>query len=360
MRSSSLSVLSRLVAPAALTFLVGSTTAQSSVTITSSKDNSLFESTLGDLSNGAGSRFFTGNTAIGEKRRGLIAFDIRGSVPRCSTILSVTLTLELVITRSAPGPVTLHRVLGDWGEGTSVAPSGQGGGGPATTDDATWLHRRFATTFWTTPGGDFSGTVSGSTTTSVIGPYTWASTPQMVADVQSWLDNPSTNFGWLLRTDEIGTFTARGFATKEDLDPNLRPKLRITYTPPLASVASVGSGCNGSGTSPLTLSANGNPVVPNPGFALALAGGPSGPISGFSFALSLSPVPLPIGGGCFVYVNPGTLIGGANGDANRMTSLPIPNDPSLLCARLVVQGVVVDGVTFAVVTSNALVLTLGT
>ena len=29
-------------------------------------------------------------------------------------------------------------------------------------------------------------------------PFTWESTPALVTDVQSWLDSPATNFGWLL------------------------------------------------------------------------------------------------------------------------------------------------------------------
>ena len=53
-------------------------------------------------------------------------------------------------------------MLADWGEGTSVAPGEEGDGAPATTNDATWRHRFFDTIFWTTEGGDFSGTVSAS------------------------------------------------------------------------------------------------------------------------------------------------------------------------------------------------------
>ena len=34
-----------------------------------------------------------------------------------------------------------------------------------------------------------------------IGQYTWSSA-QMVADVQGWLDNPASNFGWLMLGDE--------------------------------------------------------------------------------------------------------------------------------------------------------------
>ncbi len=58
------------------------------------------------------------------------------------------------------------------------------------------------TVSWTAAGatGDFTATASA--TTSVSGPdnapFTWPSTATMIADVQSWLDTPATNFGWAL------------------------------------------------------------------------------------------------------------------------------------------------------------------
>jgi Ca2+-binding RTX toxin-like protein len=51
----------------------------------------------------------------------------------------------------------------------------------------------------------------------------------MVADVQSWLDDPSTNFGWLLRADE-GLTSSKAFASREAADAAQRPVLTIAYT----------------------------------------------------------------------------------------------------------------------------------
>ncbi len=52
----------------------------------------------------------------------------------------------------------------------------------------------------------------------------------MVSDVQSWLDNPATNFGWeLVNSDETDSRTFRAFWTKEASDPTLRPELVVTY-----------------------------------------------------------------------------------------------------------------------------------
>src|SRR5882724_10462682 len=200
-----------------------------SININPSKDNTLYEYVPadGDLSNALGNHFFTGETAMGEVRRGVLAFDIAGNVPAGSTITGVTLTLNMSRTPSGTSrTVELHKLLADWGEGTSQASGEEGRGAPATTNDATWRHRFFDTIFWTTEGGDFSATVSASQSVGAIGSYTWSSA-QMVADVQSWLDNPTINFGWLVRGDESGSATAKRFDTRESASP---PVLTIQYT----------------------------------------------------------------------------------------------------------------------------------
>ena len=192
------------------------------------KDNTLYEyhPADGDLSNALGFHLFAGKTAMGELRRGVLAFDIAGTIPPGSTILGVTLSMNMSRTPiSVAYPVELHKLLADWGEGTSQAPGEEGDGAPATPNDATWRHRFFDTIFWTAQGGDFSATVSASQSVSVVGPYTWSS-PQMVADVQDWLDNPAGNFGWLVLGDEKPTLTSKRFDTRESASP---PVLTIQY-----------------------------------------------------------------------------------------------------------------------------------
>jgi spore coat protein A len=193
------------------------------------KDNTLYEYVPadGDLSNGIGDYFFAGKTGMGYIRRAVLAFDIAGSVPPGSTITSVSLTMHMSRTAlSNARTVELHRLLADWGEGTSDASANEGRGAPATANDATWRHRFYDTIFWTTQGGDFSGTVSASQSVGAIGDYTWSSA-QMVTDVQSWLDNPATNFGWLVLGDESTSVTAKRFDTRESVSP---PVLTIQYT----------------------------------------------------------------------------------------------------------------------------------
>jgi FtsP/CotA-like multicopper oxidase with cupredoxin domain len=198
------------------------------ININPSKDNTLYEFVPldGDQSNGVGDHFFAGMTALGEVRRGVLAFDIAGSIPPGSMITSVSLSMNMSRTIADTRTVKLHKLLADWGEGTSDATGFEGMGAPATTNDATWRHRFYNTIFWTTQGGDFSGTVSASQSVGAIGEYIWSSA-QMVADVQSWLDNPATNFGWLVLGDESASPTSKRFDTRESTSP---PVLTIEYT----------------------------------------------------------------------------------------------------------------------------------
>lgn len=200
------------------------------------KDNTLYEydPAEGDLSNARGQYFFTGETAMGELRRGVLAFDVAGNVPAGSIITSVTLSLNMSRAFSdTPRIVELHTLLADWCEGSSQASGEEGTGAPATLSDATWRHRFYDTIFWATQGGDFSATVSATQSVGAVGVYMWSSL-QMVTDVQSWLNDPTTNFGWLVLGDESEIATAKRFDTRESTSP---PVLTIEYTPPIKASA---------------------------------------------------------------------------------------------------------------------------
>ena len=57
----------------------------------------------------------------------------------------------------------------------------------------------------------------------------------LVADVQAWINNPSSNFGWLLISEnEVSPETARRFGARED--PTHAPVLTISYSLPSLSV----------------------------------------------------------------------------------------------------------------------------
>lgn len=196
------------------------------------RDNTLYQDINGSLSNGAGDHCFAGVTGQPGIRRAVFAFDLT-SVPVGSVVLSAEFRLTMDRTLASAGPMTLHRVTASWGEGASMFNdpfAGGGQGAPAQANDCTWLHRFFPTTLWASPGGDFDAAGLATTTVSGSGPYQWGSTSALVSLVQSWVNNPSTNFGWLLQGDEATAPTARRFWTREAASAANRPHLIVTYT----------------------------------------------------------------------------------------------------------------------------------
>jgi hypothetical protein len=188
---------------------------------------------------------FVGKTRSGDIRRALLSFDILEHIPVGSTIHSVSLTLHVSKTSSGPQSVSLHRVLADWGEGISVAGRGGGSGGPSAEGDATWLHRSYKAELWDTPGGDFSAQASADTLVNNTGFYTFGSTPEMVSDVNGWLDNPAGNFGWILIGDEGPTTpTSKRFDSRDNPTVAFRPLLTINFTPDRQCTAPVKSDLN--------------------------------------------------------------------------------------------------------------------
>ena len=163
-------------------------------------------------------------------RRGVIAFDIVGNIPSGASITSVGLTLNLSKTQAAGQTVQLRRLLADWGEGASNASANEGRGIAPETGDVTWIHTRFNSETWQTEGGDFATAASASTTVVGAGKYTWDSTGTMVADVQGRLEDPSTNFGWLLLGNEGERQTSKRFDSKENPFQSNRPVLTIEFT----------------------------------------------------------------------------------------------------------------------------------
>jgi hypothetical protein len=162
-------------------------------------------------------------------------FDLSG-IPAGSQINSVTLTLQLTTGNfNSAETIELHTVLNAWGEGTSSGGSGGGAGAPAVPPDATWFYSEYPSTLWTTPGGDYSPTVSASLAfnpTQPVGAYTWSG-GTLAQDVQAWVDGTAANYGWLLLGNESIGQTARRFGSRESPTP---PLLHVDFTPPIAVV----------------------------------------------------------------------------------------------------------------------------
>ena len=210
-----------------------------------SKDNTLFEDGAGGLSNGSGQYLFMGMTGPNDEvnlRRALVEFDL-STLPSNATVSSVTVTFAINKAPSdegdgqpSPGTAHLHLLNGEWGEGASNASGGEGAGDGAESGDATWLHTFWDTDTWSAPGWDFALLVSASAPfgTSDTESMLFASTPQLLADVQGWIDDPTSNHGWVLIGDESNQRNARRMASREHAS-QVPPTLNVQYSVPITN-----------------------------------------------------------------------------------------------------------------------------
>ena len=207
-------------------------------------------------SDGANPGLYVGTNGQGFTHRGLITFDIAGNVPSGSTITDVQLTLTLAQVAGSSGvsvqgdqtlrTIALYSLTSAWGEGITGADhttiSGTGEGFPAHPGDATWTARLYPDVLWTAVGGDHAATASAVLTvgSTFFSKYTWLSTPALVHDVQGWLQNPASNYGWeFINSGETDPKTYRAFFTREYSDPTDHPQIRIAYIAPVPTPAAV-------------------------------------------------------------------------------------------------------------------------
>ncbi|MSR17634.1 MAG: DNRLRE domain-containing protein [Phycisphaerales bacterium] len=232
--------LAFLAVLAVMASLTGLTQAET-VVLTPVADNTLIEDPLGAWSLGAAQQFYAGR--VGKNggstlRRAVVRFDVAAAIPAGSTITSATLLMNLSATQTGTFSVGLYLCLASWGEGTSTGFGG--GGAPSATNDATWIHRFYPGTPWATPGGSFSATASATKSVGGVGFYTWGPTTEMTANVQAWRASPSTNFGWVVRGNEVTLQSVKRFDSRES--PANRPQLTITFTPPSVLVGDLDGG----------------------------------------------------------------------------------------------------------------------
>ena len=200
-------------------------------TFTSSSDTTIYDNDA-TRSNGAGEYIVAGRTGSGQIRRGLLDFDLSSILPG-STVTSVTLTVS--VDQTAPGSssktLSLNRLTADWGEAGSNAGTSAGQGAAAQAGDATWTYRIYPddANKWSTAGGDFLASDSGTIAVGGPGTFSWTATSgNLIADVQSWIDGPASNFGWLVRGNEAANSTATRFLSGETATVSLRPTLTLS------------------------------------------------------------------------------------------------------------------------------------
>jgi glucose/arabinose dehydrogenase len=217
-----------------LGLLFPATTSAETISVTATHDGTIYESATNAESSGVGPTMFVGRILQSGQylRRGLVSFNVADALPEGAKIQDVQLTMNL--SRTPPDFVSttlsLHRAEGAWGEGASNAGALGGLGTDAKLGDATWLASSYPSTLWLQPGGDFADVASASVNVSDLGPVDWTSTPALVADIQSWIDDPTSNHGWFIVGDELQPGSAVRLDTRENANPAVRPTLTVTYS----------------------------------------------------------------------------------------------------------------------------------
>lgn len=199
-----------------------------SLTLEPVADNTLIEDPLGSVSNGAGTAMQAGLNGASLIRRAVLRFDVEGAIPTGARITQAALTLENTSGTVGSATCGLYRVTASWGEGASFGAGGQGQGAASQSGDATWIHRIWPDVMWATPGGEYATIQSASMVVNANGSYTWSSV-QLARDVQSFLDAPARNYGWLIKGDEVLTRSVKRFSTREESNSGIRPRLKIDF-----------------------------------------------------------------------------------------------------------------------------------
>lgn len=223
-----------------LMFVLAGTAARAeTLAIVAARDNLLI-SDLPEGSSGSGDHVCAGMTMTPAIRRSLFYFDL-SAIPQGSVVTSATLDLyvDKLASSASGGTFDVHRMVADWGEGESDSFIGGCAGNFAEEGDATWLYRFFdfanphESPAWASAGGDFAGQASATTQIFGLGHRFWSSAG-MAADVQSWVDDPPTNYGWVVKRQfETGSANAIRFTSREYSVPPFRPTLTVEFDPAL-------------------------------------------------------------------------------------------------------------------------------
>jgi hypothetical protein len=182
-----------------------------------------------------------GASGMADKKRALLMFNIAGQIPPQATVSSVTLTVKMVRAPNGGGVdsiFSLHRLRQFWGEGNKATADDNTTdfGEQATTNEVTWNARLYSAPLWSAPGTsspvDYFSAASATNFIAGVGTYTFNSNSNLIADVQAWVNNPDTNFGWILTSLlENTSTTIRRFGSRESTNG---PLLTVQYSLPAA------------------------------------------------------------------------------------------------------------------------------
>jgi hypothetical protein len=139
------------------------------------------------------------------------------SIPTNATITGATRSEDSVSGSRPAVNYDLYRLLQNWDEA-----------------EATWNLRVAPSTTWTSPGGqagtDYIATPSTTAPIDVPPATNNFRSATMVADLQLWLSNPGTNFGWIVIAVGEQAGSGKQLGSREDIINS--PVLEVQFTVP--------------------------------------------------------------------------------------------------------------------------------
>ncbi len=151
----------------------------------------------------------------------LLQFDL-SALPSQSNILSAQLQLTKIGGDTDEHEILVYPLTAAWDEGS--------GGCGGTTGEVSWKKRQPGTD-WSDSGGDYDTSVAATTVTTHT-QYTW----DVLGLVNQWQTGSRPNYGVLLGTPDKGTDLYE-FGSRENADPDLRPRLVIKYAATTGTIA---------------------------------------------------------------------------------------------------------------------------
>jgi hypothetical protein len=212
-------------------------------------DDTFMNGRTPDNNNGGSASVFVGVDGQDGSMRGLVRFEMPPAL-HGATVTGVQLTMtSRALGQGGVGPdvmLSLQAVTEAWVQGDGVGDAAMlntvGQMCSDTVSGATWNDPDCvggAGTPWMTAGGTVAATVSGVADTTGVAvdmPVVWdgavAGNAGMIADVQSWIDNPGGNHGWrITSSDELTSAAAKRFYSFEAGGTTV-PTLAVAYMHP--------------------------------------------------------------------------------------------------------------------------------
>ncbi len=155
----------------------------------------------------------------GSKMRMLVKFDMNGYIPSDAVVEKAYLTVYAGAVTSPGVSAVCHKLTKPWLEGTTCGSGATG---------ATWNTYNSVNT-WTTAGGDFETAACSAGTLEIRTADNYSEVEISAATVQEWVDNPSSNYGMIIKAQDESIAGDVSVFTNESGTPCMKPRLTVYY-----------------------------------------------------------------------------------------------------------------------------------